>query len=114
MSELDDIARTAKEAAYTLVGFAVLGWQKAQVRRQEVSRRLGYPRAAVDSQLSEARVELGKLAKGLDAHFRPVAEQIDQGLERLEAALPGPAAGLVHQARHQAGEARSALLDLVS
>ena len=37
---MDDVPKNLREAAYVLVGFGVIGFQRAQVRRRELARRL--------------------------------------------------------------------------
>ena len=37
---MDDVEKTLREAAYVAVGFAVIGLQRAQVRRRELARQL--------------------------------------------------------------------------
>ena len=37
---VDDVPKALREAAYVAVGFAVIGVQRAQVRRRELARQL--------------------------------------------------------------------------
>ena len=37
---LNDLSKTLKDAAYVAVGFGVLAFQKAQVRRRELEKQL--------------------------------------------------------------------------
>jgi hypothetical protein len=37
---VDDVEKALREAAYVAVGFAVIGVQRAQVRRRELARQL--------------------------------------------------------------------------
>ena len=37
---MDDVEKALREAAYVAVGFAVIGVQRAQVRRRELARQL--------------------------------------------------------------------------
>lgn len=39
--DIDRVADVAKELTYVAVGFGVLGFQRAQVRRRELERTLG-------------------------------------------------------------------------
>lgn len=39
LPSVDTVAATARDAAYVAIGFGVLGFQQAQVRRRELERR---------------------------------------------------------------------------
>ncbi len=40
LDEVDDVPKSLREAAYVVVGFGVIGFQRAQVRRREIARQL--------------------------------------------------------------------------
>ena len=44
-----DVTKTLKDAAYVVIGLGVLGFQKVQVRRNELTKQLGQPKADPDS-----------------------------------------------------------------
>ena len=44
----DEITKTARDAAYVVVGLGVLGIQRAQVRRQQLQRRFAEPRGPIE------------------------------------------------------------------
>jgi archaellum component FlaC len=48
-----DVSTTLKDAAYTTVGFGVLGFQKVQVRRVELMKQVDEQRAALESQIAD-------------------------------------------------------------
>jgi uncharacterized protein HemX len=83
-----DVTQSFKDAAYVAVGFGVIGFQKAQVRRQEMNR-----------QLRQQRQQFGDLVKGLDGAVQPVRQQIEGRLDQLEGRLPGQARDVVRTAR---------------
>jgi hypothetical protein len=74
MVRMVDVKKTLKDAAYVALGFVVLGFQKAQVRRRE-------------------------LVKTIDESLRPVRQEIDGRLDELEGRLPVAAKELVKRAR---------------
>jgi hypothetical protein len=43
-----DIAAVAKDATYVVIGAGVLGYQQAQVQRQELLKRLAEPKADIE------------------------------------------------------------------
>jgi hypothetical protein len=86
-----ELVNRARDAAYTAVGFGVLGFQRLQVRRRQLTKE-------VDKRIGEAiggRAGVGKIVRRVDAVVDPV-------LDRVERGLPGSARSVFHQAR-QAG-----------
>jgi glucose-6-phosphate-specific signal transduction histidine kinase len=75
----DEITKTARDAAYVVVGLGVLGFQRAQVRRQELQKRLT-ERNAVQGHLVDVRGEVTKRVKDVD-------EAVEQVIGRIEATL---------------------------
>jgi hypothetical protein len=94
-----DVNKTLKDAAYVAVGFGVLGFQKAQVRRQELKKQVLSQRAQVESQLEGAVGQLSGLVKTLDERLRPVRQELEGRLDTFEGRLPDPAKELVKRAR---------------
>jgi vacuolar-type H+-ATPase subunit H len=101
-----DLQKTAKDAAYVVVGLGVIGWQRAQVRRRDLEQQLRAPRAQLETQVTEAvteaREQLHKLAKDIEQRLEPVVEQFEER-------LPEQARELVGQARQAAKDAREQL-----
>ena len=86
-----------RDAAYTVVGLGVLGVQRLQVRRRDLSRTLR-------PQVRDAASRLQNLATTADAKVNPV-------LDRFEEGLPDATRELVRAARDAATGARDAVLD---
>jgi len=86
------VTDTLKDAAYVGIGFGVLGFQKAQVRRQELIKQLGDQRAQIEAQVAEGRKTVTSLASQLEDYVAPVRTQV-------ESALPVSVQDLVKQAR---------------
>ncbi|MDA8184882.1 MAG: hypothetical protein M0035_10725 [Actinomycetota bacterium] len=110
----EEIAKTARDTAYVVVGLGVLGFQRAQVRRQELYKRLAEPRSRVEDTLKVARSELSKRTKDVDGKVEAVIDRIEASLEPIEERLPAPARDLVKQAHSQAREVRQQLVELIS
>lgn len=91
----DDLTNRLRDAAYTAVGLGVLGVQRLQVRRRELSRQL-------QPQMKEAAARLQRLAAAADERVNPV-------LERLEQDLPEATRDMVRTARSAAAGARDAV-----
>jgi hypothetical protein len=79
------ITKALKDTAYVTVGFGVLTFQKAQVRRQELRKQL-------QTQISESRTQAQKLAKD-------IGQRIDPVMDEVEGRLPEQARSVVQQAR---------------
>ncbi|MFN2607028.1 MAG: hypothetical protein ABR511_03895 [Acidimicrobiales bacterium] len=92
----DELTDRLKEAAYTALGLGVLGVQRLQVGRRELSRQ-------VEPQVREAAARLRRLAASADEAVNPV-------LDRVEDRLPDATRDLVHAARAAVTEVRDAAL----
>jgi hypothetical protein len=86
------VTDTIKDAAYVTIGFGVLGFQKAQVRRHELARQL-------DTQVAEGRKSLASLAGQVDTYVAPVRSQLESSLDAVESTLPPTVSDAVKQAR---------------
>ena len=96
---MTEVNKTLKDAAYVAVGFGVLGFQRAQVRRQELKKQWLGQRAQVESQLESARGQLSELVKAFDERLQPVRQELEGRLDEVEGRLPDPAKELVKRAR---------------
>ncbi len=102
-----DLLDSAKDAAYVAVGLGLMGFQRAQVRRQEVLKQLRNGGANPD--LEALRSEASKLLVELDEVADPIVSKLDSSLEQVEGKLPGQARQALRQARATARSAREAL-----
>ena len=90
-----DLQKTLKDVVYVAVGLGVIGFQRAQVRRQELTRQL-------NAQLANGSDLLQGLTRQVEERFQPVIDQ-----------LPEEAKDLVSQARQAAKEAQGQFRTLV-
>lgn len=104
---LDTLAAAATDALYVTVGFGLLAFQRAQVRRRELEERVA-PRAAT------LRTEADRLAgivrdplRAVDREVRAVEERVDAWLDVLQPRLPRPLAGALGAARELDGSVRA-------
>jgi DNA anti-recombination protein RmuC len=93
-----DLTKTLKDAAYVVVGFGVIAFQKAQVRRRELEKQLAEQRTTWQEQLSKA-------AADAEGRFEPVAQTIESSLDTIEERLPEQAREVFKQVRTTAKEA---------
>jgi hypothetical protein len=85
---IDDLNKVVKDSAYAAIGFGVLSFQRAQVRRREIAEQLQTNSGAVGSQVAAARQQLAEVAKRVDEQVGPVRRQIDETFDELEGRLP--------------------------
>jgi hypothetical protein len=108
-----DITNVAKDAAYVVIGAGVLGYQKAQVQRQELLKRIGDPKSAVEGRLKGARTDLSGAIHTVDAQLEDVLSKVEARYVPFEQRLPTPARDLAKQVRTQAKETRSQIRDRI-
>lgn len=119
-----DLRNIAKDAAYVAVGFGVIGFQKAQVRRRELRKQL-------DGQLGEATKGLGQLGTTVEEQVKMLEERVaalgeqaekygddlearlDKVLDELETRIPTQAREYFTTARTAAKDARGQVRQLV-
>ena len=97
---MTDLTQTLKDAAYVAVGFGVIAFQKAQVRRRELEQQLGVSTGTLREQLT-------KVAADAEKNIEPVLEAVETSLDQLEERLPEQAREVFKQVRttaKQAGE----------
>jgi hypothetical protein len=108
----DDVTTLARDAAYVAIGLGVLGFQRAQVQRVELTNRINKNRD-LDARLGQVRANVSKSAKHLDGLIDGAVRFIESSLSPLEEQLPTHARDLAHKAHAQAREMRSQILGRV-
>ncbi len=111
-----DIAAIAKDATYVVIGAGVLGFQHAQVQRQELRKLLTEPKSDIEDRVAAVRTDLSHALENFDSTVVTFVERFEEIIERLETAvapledrLPPQARDLAKQAHVQAKEARTQL-----
>lgn len=102
---VDDIPRMVEDTVYTAVGLGVLGFQQAQVQRQQLKRSLS-------SSYGEAREALDDRVKLVEERLSDLDDRFDEAFESVEPQLPGTARDVARQAIGLAREARTKVFDL--
>jgi chaperonin cofactor prefoldin len=102
----DDIANVAKDALYVSVGLAVIAFQRAQVKRRELSQQL-------NGGLGDVTKRVDDRVKTVEERLGAVEERFEHLAEQLEARLPDQIGDAAKQARLAAKEARSQIRELV-
>lgn len=102
----NDVTTWARDAAYTAVGFCVLGFQQLQVRRRELATDLNGRLAGTGlapPAPPPARSTVEQIVRRAEAVIDPVLD----GVERV---LPNTARNAVHQSRTAAKVLRKVIL----
>lgn len=102
-----ELSKTLKDAAYVAIGFGVIGFQRAQVRRQDLLRELRVQRARLEDQAGGARGLISALIADLEERFEPVAGEIESRLDEIEERLPEQAKALFEQVREVAKDVQA-------
>ena len=89
---VNDLTQTLKDAAFVAVGFGVIAFQKAQVRRRELEAQLNVSTAELREQLTKAAAEA-------EERFEPVVEAVEASLDQREERLPESAREVFKQVR---------------
>ncbi|MGB8857733.1 MAG: hypothetical protein WCC60_00680 [Ilumatobacteraceae bacterium] len=114
LAGLDDkLVAAVRDAAYITIGFGVLAFQQAQVRRREVVKaladRFGTSKTQMDEMLSTFEAQIAKL----DQRFDALDAKLDTAVEKFEERLPEQAAAIVGQAHDLAKAARKQVRGLI-
>jgi hypothetical protein len=120
MAELNDlnqmaehVADLAKEATYLVVGLGVLGVQRAQVRRRELSDKLHTGEVDLEDALSGVKTEVIRRVGELDGLVDEALTFVESNIEPLGEQLPQPAVDLAHRALSGAREVQTQVRNLV-
>ena len=73
-----DLNQMFKDSAYAAVGFGVLGFQKAQVRRHELTKQLQAQRKSVDEQLRTQRQSWEEQLATVERQLTDLAKSIEE------------------------------------
>ena len=110
------VTDTLKDAAYVTIGLGVLGFQKAQVRRNELTKQIEAQLKQFETQVKqfetqvpEVRRTFNGIAAQLDGYVAPVRTQFDKQFDSFEASLPPQVQDLVKQARTAAHQTEETL-----
>ena len=108
-----DIVQAIKDAAHAVVGFGLMGWNKAQVSRRDLMKDLGAQRHQVENQLDGAKEQIATAIRTLDAKIEPVRHDIESQLDKVAERLPGQVRDVVASARKVARDTEHQLRQAV-
>ena len=114
LAGLDDkVVAAVRDAAYITIGFGVLAFQQAQVRRREVVQGLAERFDTSKTQMDEMLASVEARIATLDERFDALDAKLDTAVVKIEERLPEQAAALVGQAHDLAKSARNQVRGLI-
>lgn len=103
----------ARDAAYVAVGLGVLAYQRAQVQRVELQKRLSKD-LPIDLGIGDVRQGVAKGFQQIDELTESAVHFVETTLQPIEDRLPASVSQLTTKAREQAREVRSQIRQRVS
>jgi hypothetical protein len=103
----------ARDAAYVAVGLGVLAYQRAQVQRVELQKKLS-KELPIDQRLDDVRQGVAKGFAQIDDLAESAVQFVETTLQPLEDRLPTSVTQLTIKAREQAREVRTQIRQRVS
>jgi hypothetical protein len=108
------ITDTLRDAAYIAVGMGVIGFQRAQTRREDLRKQFVEQRAAFESRGAEAVKFFNEAIKQADARIAPVVDLVEAQVDTVVDRLPAQAKSLIEPAHQASKGARAQLRTRVS
>jgi hypothetical protein len=103
----------ARDAAYVAVGLGVLAYQRAQVQRVELQKRLQAD-LPIDQRLGDVRQGVAKGIQQIDDLAESAVHFVETTFAPIEDRLPASVSQLTTKAREQAREVRTQIRQRVS
>jgi hypothetical protein len=103
----------ARDAAYVAVGLGVLAYQRAQVQRVELQKRLS-KELPIDQRLGDVRQGVAKGYAQIDDLAESAAQFVESTLQPIEDKLPASVTQITIKAREQAREVRTQIRQRVN
>ena len=103
----------ARDAAYVAVGLGVLAYQRAQVQRVELQKRLQKD-LPLDQRIDDVRQGVAKGFRQIDDLAESAVQFVESTLQPIEERLPSSVTQVTTKAREQAREVRIQIRQRVS
>ncbi|HEY1444731.1 MAG TPA: hypothetical protein VGF51_07515 [Acidimicrobiales bacterium] len=103
----------ARDAAYIAVGLGVLAYQRAQVQRVELQKRLQKD-LPIDQRIGDVRQGVAKGFRQIDDLAESAVQFVESTLQPIEDRLPTTVTQVTTKAREQAREVRIQIRQRVS
>ena len=103
----------ARDVAYVAVGLGVLAYQRAQVQRVEIQKRL-HEDLPIDQRIGDVRQGVAKGYRQIDDLAESAVQFVESTLQPIEERLPTSVTQVTSKARAQAREVRIQIRQRVS
>ena len=103
----------ARDAAYVAVGLGVLAYQRAQVERVELQKRLQQD-GQIEQRIGDVRQGVAKGYRQVDELAESALQFVESTLQPIEERLPASVTQVTTKAREQAREVRIQIRQRVS
>ena len=103
----------ARDAAYVAVGLGVLAYQRAQVQRVELQKRLQQD-GQIEQRIGDVRQGVAKGYRQVDELAESALQFVESTLQPIEERLPASVTQVTTKAREQAREVRIQIRQRVS
>ena len=103
----------ARDAAYVAVGLGVLAYQRAQVQRVELQKRLQQD-GQIEHRIGDVRQGVAKGFRQIDDLAESAVQFVESTLQPIEERLPSSVTQVTTKAREQAREVRIQIRQRVS
>jgi hypothetical protein len=108
-----EITGLARDAIHVAVGLGLLGLHRAQLRRQELTKRLTQPKGRGSAHLTGVRGMIKRQMQAADEAAERMIVRAEASLEPVEDRLPSPVREIVKQAHARSREAHGLLRSIV-
>ena len=103
------ISDNLRDAAYIAIGMSVIGFQRAQTRRQDLRKQFADQRQAFETRGAEAVKLFNEAIKQADARLAPVVDVIEAQVATVVDRLPEQAKSIIEPAQQATKDARQQL-----
>ena len=103
------ISDNLRDAAYVAIGMGVIGFQRAQTRRQDLRKQFAEQRSAFESRGADVVKLFTEAFKQADARLAPVVDIIEAQFDTVVDRLPAQAKSLIEPAHQASKDARQQL-----
>jgi hypothetical protein len=103
-----------RDAAYVAIGMGVIGFQRAQTRRQDLRKQFAEQRAAFETRGAEVVKLFNDAIKQADARISPVVDALEAQVDTVVDRLPAQAKSIIEPAHQASKDARQQFRSRVS
>ena len=100
------ISDNLRDAAYIAIGMGVIGFQRAQTRREDLRKQFAAQKAQFETRGADVVKLVSDAIKEADARISPVVDALEAQVDTVVDRLPAQAKGLIEPAHQASKDAR--------